>query len=251
MEVNASSVSDSIDKSPLPDGGQIVVYKPMLSFRRNEFASLLMDESTMEASKALVPASSPDLAPQIQALSKNAHQVSDDVEQEQVVMQSGKPLNLEISLDDGCSWRKYGQKVVKNSKFPRNYFRCAHPNCPVKKIVEESQVLIRGEHNHPPKAQVVRKFPTGAVQTMAHKNGQESSIRLPSRTNGSNDHSTDASSKTDSRQELPKGATHMSEPSVASTIDDERAGTEWSKVDEKESVTKNKIRNDKDDTKSR
>ncbi|XAR55730.1 hypothetical protein NMG60_11035914 [Bertholletia excelsa] len=29
-------------------------------------------------------------------------------------------------IDDGYAWRKYGQKVILNSKHPRNYFRCTH-----------------------------------------------------------------------------------------------------------------------------
>ncbi|XP_065856481.1 probable WRKY transcription factor 54 [Euphorbia lathyris] len=28
--------------------------------------------------------------------------------------------------DDGFQWRKYGQKVIQNEKYPRNYFRCTH-----------------------------------------------------------------------------------------------------------------------------
>ncbi|PON60527.1 WRKY domain containing protein [Parasponia andersonii] len=29
-------------------------------------------------------------------------------------------------IDDGFAWRKYGQKVILNAKYPRNYFRCTH-----------------------------------------------------------------------------------------------------------------------------
>ncbi|KAK3161457.1 hypothetical protein QOZ80_1BG0077360 [Eleusine coracana subsp. coracana] len=29
-------------------------------------------------------------------------------------------------LDDGLSWRKYGQKDILNAKYPRAYFRCTH-----------------------------------------------------------------------------------------------------------------------------
>ncbi|KAL3536327.1 hypothetical protein ACH5RR_004788 [Cinchona calisaya] len=56
---------------------------------------------------------------------------------------------------DGYNWRKYGQKQVKGSEFPRSYYKCTHPNCPVKKKVERSldgeisEIVYRGEHNHP------------------------------------------------------------------------------------------------------
>lgn len=39
-------------------------------------------------------------------------------------------------LEDGYRWRKYGQKTVKNSTFPRNYYRCTSVSCNVKKRVE-------------------------------------------------------------------------------------------------------------------
>ncbi|GAB4845832.1 WRKY transcription factor [Ancistrocladus abbreviatus] len=57
--------------------------------------------------------------------------------------------------DDGYNWRKYGQKQVKGSEFPRSYYKCTHPNCPVKKKVERSQegliteIIYKGAHNHP------------------------------------------------------------------------------------------------------
>ncbi|GMI93966.1 hypothetical protein HRI_003065900 [Hibiscus trionum] len=59
-------------------------------------------------------------------------------------------------LDDGYRWRKYGQKSVKNNKFPRSYYRCTHQGCNVKKQVQrltkdETVVLTtyEGVHNHP------------------------------------------------------------------------------------------------------
>ncbi|CAD6263400.1 unnamed protein product [Miscanthus lutarioriparius] len=57
--------------------------------------------------------------------------------------------------DDGYSWRKYGQKQVKHSEYPRSYFKCTHPNCLVKKKVERSleghitEIIYKGAHNHP------------------------------------------------------------------------------------------------------
>ncbi|KAG5251752.1 WRKY transcription factor [Salix suchowensis] len=59
-------------------------------------------------------------------------------------------------LDDGYRWRKYGQKAVKNSKYPRSYYRCTHHSCIVKKQVQRlsrdtSMVVTtyEGVHNHP------------------------------------------------------------------------------------------------------
>ncbi|KAJ0589798.1 putative transcription factor WRKY family [Helianthus annuus] len=59
-------------------------------------------------------------------------------------------------LDDGYRWRKYGQKAVKNSHFPRSYYRCTSASCNVKKRVErcmgDSSYVIttyEGQHNHP------------------------------------------------------------------------------------------------------
>eukprot|EP01133_Synstelium_polycarpum_P010843 gene10843-12629_t len=38
-------------------------------------------------------------------------------------------------LDDGFNWRKYGQKSVKGSAFPKSYYKCAEQTCQVKKQV--------------------------------------------------------------------------------------------------------------------
>ncbi|XP_059633508.1 probable WRKY transcription factor 75 [Cornus florida] len=59
-------------------------------------------------------------------------------------------------LDDGYRWRKYGQKAVKNNKFPRSYYRCTHQGCSVKKQVQrvskDEGVVVttyEGMHSHP------------------------------------------------------------------------------------------------------
>uniref|UniRef100_A0A2N9J5T8 WRKY domain-containing protein n=1 Tax=Fagus sylvatica TaxID=28930 RepID=A0A2N9J5T8_FAGSY len=58
--------------------------------------------------------------------------------------------------DDGFNWRKYGQKQVKGSEFPRSYYKCTYPSCPVKKKVERSldgqvtEIIYKGQHSHPP-----------------------------------------------------------------------------------------------------
>nr|AIE43907.1 WRKY transcription factor 52 [Gossypium hirsutum] len=59
-------------------------------------------------------------------------------------------------LEDGYRWRKYGQKAVKNSPFPRSYYRCTTISRNVKKRVErcfsDPSIVVttyEGQHTHP------------------------------------------------------------------------------------------------------
>ncbi|XP_057874091.2 probable WRKY transcription factor 3 isoform X2 [Cryptomeria japonica] len=81
---------------------------------------------------------------------------------------------IERRSDDGYNWRKYGQKHVKGSEYPRSYYKCTHPSCPTKKKVERSldgqvtEIVYKGVHNHP-KPQPSRR--TGAAR-VAHEEGE-------------------------------------------------------------------------------
>ncbi|CAN1778618.1 Probable WRKY transcription factor 41 [Linum perenne] len=63
---------------------------------------------------------------------------------------------LEGPIDDGYSWRKYGQKDILGAKYPRSYYRCTYrstQNCWAVKQVQRSdedptifEVTYRGTH---------------------------------------------------------------------------------------------------------
>ncbi|KAJ3669822.1 hypothetical protein LUZ60_010146 [Juncus effusus] len=63
-------------------------------------------------------------------------------------------LSVEKPSDDGFNWRKYGQKQLKDGKYPKSYYRCTNQNCVVKKTIERSSeghitdITYQGKHNH-------------------------------------------------------------------------------------------------------
>ncbi|KAI4320824.1 hypothetical protein MLD38_034269 [Melastoma candidum] len=79
---------------------------------------------------------------------------------------AGPSVLAERLSADGYNWRKYGQKHVKGCEFPRNYYKCAYPNCEVKKLFERSpegqltEIIYKGTHDHP-KPQASRRITAG------------------------------------------------------------------------------------------
>nr|QFI57411.1 WRKY16 [Glycyrrhiza glabra] len=84
---------------------------------------------------------------------------------------SGLSVAAEKVSNDGYNWRKYGQKLVKGSEFPRSYYKCTYPNCEVKKLFERShdgqitEIIYKGTHDHP-KPQPSNRYSVGAVMSM-------------------------------------------------------------------------------------
>ncbi|THG00494.1 hypothetical protein TEA_003989 [Camellia sinensis var. sinensis] len=79
------------------------------------------------------------------------------MESSEVSQSDGKslpPVAVDKSANDGYNWRKYGQKQVKASEYPRSYYKCTHLNCPAKKKVERNldgqiiEIIYNGHHNH-------------------------------------------------------------------------------------------------------
>ncbi|KAL1226177.1 putative WRKY transcription factor 30 [Cardamine amara subsp. amara] len=90
---------------------------------------------------------------------------------------------IDRTLDDGFSWRKYGQKDILGAKFPRGYYRCTYrksQGCEATKQVQRSdenplffEISYRGMHSCSQAANVGSTTPVQNLeptQTQEHKN---------------------------------------------------------------------------------
>lgn len=116
---------------------------------------------------------------------------------------SSAAIVVDKPVDDGYNWRKYGQKQVKGSEYPRSYYKCTHPKCPVKKKVERSldgqvtEIIYKGQHNHqqPPSNKRPKEIATDLNRNSDTKNAVSCTQSDLSNLNRSNDGMTSVSKR--------------------------------------------------------
>ncbi|KAJ0914360.1 putative transcription factor WRKY family [Helianthus annuus] len=86
---------------------------------------------------------------------------------------------------DVWSWRKYGQKPIKGSPYPRGYYRCStSKGCLARKQVERNRsdpdmfiVTYTGEHSHP--VPTHRNSLAGSTRTKPTTSGDDDTTKQP------------------------------------------------------------------------
>lgn len=64
-------------------------------------------------------------------------ETSGEYSEESTQKKSKRSISTSPIHNDGFKWRKYGQKQVKGSIFPRSYYKCTVSDCPARKHIEK------------------------------------------------------------------------------------------------------------------
>ncbi|XP_061955334.1 WRKY transcription factor 44-like [Populus nigra] len=187
VELSGTTLSNSSNRVSSTDSKTTVIYKPQAKFVSKATVSLLasMGNFNTNSQQMLQSVEARPQCPKQNKQNFSSHLTSNlhqNIPSHAVLLTSQnqedpKALSHASNGDrasyDGYNWRKYGQKQVKGSEYPRSYYKCTYPNCPVKKKVERSfdgqiaEIVYKGEHNHskpqPPKRNSLGTQGLGAV----------------------------------------------------------------------------------------
>ncbi|KAL4348608.1 hypothetical protein GQ457_17G009720 [Hibiscus cannabinus] len=211
--VGVSISSDKVLNSHLKP---TLVYKPRPKLVSKTTASLLANMGNFSASNELALQSMEAPAEYEKRVRPDHHQntpshtETDHTSEPSKVDEDPKVLPAVANSDrpsyDGYNWRKYGQKQVKGSEYPRSYYKCTHPNCPVKKKVERSfdgqiaEIVYKGEHNHS-KPQPPKRNTSQGVGFRSDGTGQDAN-NIPLWSNNHNERNEGSESRVENHSEV-------------------------------------------------
>ncbi|XP_058109959.1 WRKY transcription factor 44 [Magnolia sinica] len=229
-EISGAAVCCSSGRVPEPDRESTVVYKPLAKLVSRTTASLLANLGNFDVNNQQLlaqPQAIVQLPDQVKhsfptQLASNLHQKLPSQTEENQIIDPSKSVSQNPEQNqrallptstgdrpsyDGYNWRKYGQKHVKGSEFPRSYYKCTNPNCPVKKKVERSldgqiaEIVYKGEHNHP-KPQPQKRVSSGTQGQVFISDGNEKDSANPVWSNPLNERNEGSDDKIEDPNEV-------------------------------------------------
>lgn len=237
-----TTVSCSLDKDLKVENESTVVYKPLAKLVSKRTITLLanMENSCVQHHDALAQSEPCSPSPnQVHCHFKSENSLNAS-RNKPTASESNKeitPLKTMVAAEnstecknklpstntvdrpsyDGFNWRKYGQKQVKGSEYPRSYYKCTHPNCPVKKKVEKSldgqiaEIVYQGEHIHS-KPQLLKRntLEGGGQGILSGATGQESNYSLSNSNLNEKNEGTECRSEDRTGAEVPSSSSHIS-----------------------------------------
>nr|QCV57303.1 WRKY transcription factor [Fagopyrum tataricum] len=155
----AKQLQNHLDPSSPQETREYLIEKILSTYNKllhmTNLDSIQVDPNSLIAFNGECPSSiypSSDLQ-NIHRASKKRKTWPKRVETVKVSTQEG---GAEGNVNDGYSWRKYGQKTILGATFPRGYYRCSHRssrNCYATKQVQKStedptllQLVYKGHH---------------------------------------------------------------------------------------------------------
>ncbi|XP_048445128.1 uncharacterized protein LOC103949291 isoform X2 [Pyrus x bretschneideri] len=137
----------------------------------NKYFNLPTEKAGLESEIEFEPESRPGFCPDIlTGIAYLRSRQHDDASEPDYIHRTQSSQHVsQLKSDDGFNWRKYGQRQVEGSKYPRSYYKCTYHNCPTKKKVERSlngeitEIVYKGSHNHP-KPQSTRQSTSRPIQ---------------------------------------------------------------------------------------
>ncbi|KAK8534738.1 hypothetical protein V6N13_081164 [Hibiscus sabdariffa] len=226
-EPSGIGVSISSDKALKSHLKPTLVYKPRAKLVSKTTASLLANMGNLSASNELAlqsveaPAEYANQEKTITRVRPDHHQNTPSHTETDQTSEPSKMGSQNVDEDpkvlpavansdrpsyDGYNWRKYGQKQVKGSEYPRSYYKCTHPNCPVKKKVERSfdgqiaEIVYKGEHNHS-KPQPPKRNTSQGVGFSSDGTGQDAN-NIPLWSNNHNERNEGSESRVENHSEV-------------------------------------------------